>query len=172
MWMNLPVTQSTIALLKAAGVQLPLKLSLTVPPTPYAREGGPVVAAALAKVGIEARLEAVDWAQWLGGAFKGQFDLTLINHVEPLDYAIYTDPDYYFGYDSAVFRDLAARHDAALSARERAVLFAEMQRHLVADAVNAWIFAPQLSTVARKGLKGLWMNYPIFAHDIAAMSWE
>ena len=160
------------ALLKAAGVQSPLKLSLTLPPTPYARDGGPVVAAALAKVGIEVRLEPVDWAQWLGRTFKGQFDLTLINHVEPLDYAIYTDPDYYFGYDSAVFRALAARHDAAPSARARSVLFAQMQRHLVADAVNAWIFAPQLSTVARKGLKGLWMNYPIFAHDVAAMYWE
>ncbi len=160
------------ALLKAAGVQLPLKLSLILPPTPYARAGGPILAAALAKVGIEAHLEPVDWAQWLGGAFQGAFDLTMINHVEPLDYAIYTDPDYYFGYDSAAFRDLVARHDAAPSARERYLLFAQMQRHLVADAVNAWIFAPQLSTVARKGLKGLWMNYPIFAHDIAAMYWE
>ena len=160
------------ALLKAAGVSLPLKLSMALPPTPYARAGGPAVAAALAKVGIEARLELVDWAQWLSGTFKGHFDLTLINHVEPLDYAIYTDPDYYFGYDSAAFRELALRHDTATSARERAVLFAQMQRHLVADAVNAWIFAPQLSTVARKGLKGLWMNYPIFAHDVAAMYWE
>lgn len=160
------------ALLQAVGVQLPLRLSLTLPPTPYARAGGPVVAAALARVGIQLRLKPVDWVQWLAGAFKGQFDLTLINHVEPLDYAIYTDPDYYFGYDSADFRDLVARHDVAPSARERALLFAQMQRHLVADAVNAWIFAPQLSTVARKGLKGLWMNYPIFAHDIAALSWE
>ncbi|WP_342666083.1 hypothetical protein [Simplicispira psychrophila] len=56
--------------------------------------------------------------------------------------------------------------------RARVLLFNEIQRHLAADAANAWIFTPQLSTVARKGLKGLWMNYPIFAHDIAAMSWE
>ena len=159
-------------LLKAAGVTLPLKLSLTLPPTPYARAGGPVVAQALARVGIELDIQPVDWAQWLAGTFKGDFDLTMINHVEPLDYAIYTDPNYYFGYDSADFRDLVARHDAAPNARARSLLFTQMQRHLAADAVNAWIFTPQLSTVARKGLKGLWMNYPIFAHDIAAMSWE
>jgi len=52
------------------------------------------------------------------------------------------------------------------------VLFAELQRHLAHDAVNAWVFTPRIGTVARKGLRGAWMNYPIFAHDIAAMWWE
>ena len=160
------------ALLKAAGVTLPLKLTLTLPPTPYALTGGPVVAAALARVGIEVAIESVDWAHWLSGTFKGDFDMTLINHVEPLDYKIYTDPQYYFGYDSAAFRRLVAQHDSAASARERALLFTQLQRHLASDAANAWIFTPQLSTVARKGLKGLWMNYPLFVHDLAAMSWE
>ena len=160
------------ALLKAAGVKLPLQLSLSLPPTPYARAGGPVVAAALAQVGIVLDIQPVDWAQWLAGTFKGDFDVTLINHVEPLDYKIYADPAYYFGYDSADFRALVARHDVAPNARARALLFAQLQRYLAADAANAWIFTPQLSTVARKGLSGLWMNYPIFVHDVAAMSWE
>lgn len=159
-------------LLKEAGVKLPLALTLTLPPTPYALIGGPVIAAALAQVGIVAKLEPVPWSQWLAGPFRGQFDLTLINHVEPLDYQIYADPGYYFGYDSAAFRDLASRHSASTHPRERQMLFADMQRHLAADAVNAWIFAPQVSTVARKGLKGLWMNYPISVHDIAALAWE
>lgn len=105
-------------------------------------------------------------------AKKALFDLTLINHVEPLDYQIYADPGYYFGYDSAEFRDLVLRHGASTQPRERQRLFMAMQRHLAADAVNAWIFTPQVSTVARKGLRGLWMNYPISVHDIAALSWD
>jgi peptide/nickel transport system substrate-binding protein len=160
------------SLLQEAGVALPLRLTLTLPPTPYAREGGPIIAADLAKVGIEARLEAVEWSQWLGGVFKGQFDLSLITHVESLDYLIYTDPSYYFGYDSPEFRHLAARHALASNPRERNRLFAQMQRHLAEDAANAWIFAPQVATVARKGLRGVWMNYPLVVHDIAAMRWE
>lgn len=160
------------ALLREAGVKTPLELTLTIPPTPYARAGGPAVAADLAKVGIVVKLEPVEWSQWLNGAFKGQFDLTLINHVEPLDYQIYTDPQYYFGYDSKAFRDLVERHAASGNARERQMLLAEMQRHLAQDAVNAWIFAPQIGTVARKGLRGVWMNYPIFVHDVAALWWE
>lgn len=160
------------ALLKEAGVRTPLVLRLALPPTPYARLGGPAVVDALKAVGIEARVELLDWAQWLQGPFKGDFDLTLINHVEPLDYAIYTDPGYYFGYDSAAFRALVARHGASTQPRERQQLFADLQRHLATDAANAWLFAPQISTVARKGLKGLWMNYPIFVHDLAALSWQ
>lgn len=160
------------ALLREAGVQLPLVLTLTLPPTPYARLGGPAVAADLGSVGIVLRLEHVEWAQWLAGVFKGQFDLTLINHVEPLDYLIYTDPQYYFGYDSPAFRELVDRHAAAGSARERQMLLGDIQRHLAQDAVNAWIFAPQIGTVARKGLRGVWMNYPIFVHDVAALWWD
>lgn len=160
------------ALLKSAGVATPLRLTLALPPAPYAHEGGPVIAQDLARVGIVAELQRLSWEQWLNGPFKGQFDMTLINHVEPLDYRIYADPGYYFGYDSPAFRDLVQRHGAADNARERQLLWAELQRQLARDAVNAWIFAPQVGTVVRKGLRGTWMNYPIFVHDIAAMWWE
>jgi len=160
------------ALLKEAAVASPLRLRLAIPPTPYALIGGPVVAEYLGKVGIDCQLENMSWSEWLAGPFKGQFDMTLINHVEPLDYAIYTDPSYYFGYDSAAFRDLVQRHALAANARERQQLFVQMQRQLANDAVNAWIYTPQIGVVLRKGLRGIWMNYPIFAHDIAAMWWE
>lgn len=160
------------ALLKEAGVAAPLRFKLTLPPAPYAHAGGPVVAEYLAQVGIQADVERVSWAQWLAGPFKGQFDMTLINHVEPLDYLIYTDPGYYFGYDSPAFRELARRHADARNARERQLRFADLQRHLAQDAANAWIFAPKIGSVARKGLRGAWMNYPIFAHDISALWWE
>ena len=159
-------------LLKQAGVQTPLRLELALPPAPYAHVGGPLIARDLAQVGIEANIQQLSWQQWLQGPFKGQFDMTLINHVEPLDYRIYTDPGYYFGYDSPAFRALVERHASATNARERQMLFSQMQRHLAQDAVNAWIFAPQIGTVVRKGLRGTWMNYPIFAHQIAAMWWE
>ena len=131
-----------------------------------------MIAEYLGKVGIDCQLENMSWTEWLAGPFAGKFDMTLINHVEPLDYAIYTDPSYYFGYDSAVFRDLVQRHALATNARERQQLFVQMQRQLAYDAVNAWLYTPQIGIVLRKGLRGTWMNYPIFAHDIAAMWWE
>lgn len=159
------------ALLRATGLKLPLQLRLALPPPAYARLGGQFIAHALAAVGIEVQLQEMEWAQWLSGPFQGDFDITLINHVEPLDYPIYTNPHYYFGYDSADFRDLVQRHGAATSGRERQKIFAQIQRHLAHDAVNAWIFTPQMDTVVCKGLRGVRMHYPIFAHDISAMHW-
>lgn len=159
-------------LLKQAGVKLPLVLTLSLPPTPYARTDRALLVDALAEVGIEVKTSYLTWQEWLAGPFKGQFDLTMIYHVESLDYHIYTDPGYYFGYNSPAFRALAKRHAASQNARERQLLFVDMQRHLATDAVNAWIYAAQVTAVSRKGLKGWWMNYPIFAHDIAALRWE
>jgi len=160
------------ALLKEAGVATPLNVTLTLPPPQYARKGGEVAAAMLAKVGVVAKTEAVEWAQWLSGTFKGNFDLTIINHVEPLDYMQYANTGYYWGYDSKAFRDLAARHAATGDPKERTKLFGELQKMLATDAVNAFIFNPAQVAVSRKGLKGLWASSPIFANDMAAVSWQ
>lgn len=160
------------ALLKEAGVATPLNVTLTLPPPQYARKGGEVVAAQLAKVGIVAKIENVEWAQWLGGTFKGNFDLTIINHVEPLDYMQYTNTGYYWGYDSKAFRDLTAKYAATGNAKDRAKLFADIQKQIAVDQVNAFVFNPAQVAVAKKGLKGLWSSSPIFANDMAAVSWQ
>jgi len=159
------------ALLKEAGVSTPLNLTLTLPPPQYARKGGEVIAAQLAKVGVIAKIENVEWAQWLSGTFKGNFDLTIINHVEPLDYMQYANTAYYWGYDSKAFRDIAAKYAEASNPKERSKLFADMQKKLTEDAVNAFIFNPAQVAVAKKGLKGLWASSPIEANDISAVSW-
>ena len=160
------------ALLKEAGVALPLNVTLTAPPPPYARKGAEVLAAQLAKVGVNAKIENVEWAQWLSGTFKGNFDLTVINHVEPLDFMRYTEPGYYWGYDNKAFRDLTARYAATVKPAERTKLFGDIQRMLATDAVNVYIFNPTQAAVSRKGLKGVWSSSPIFANDVAGMSWQ
>jgi peptide/nickel transport system substrate-binding protein len=159
-------------LLSEAGVATPLNVTLTLPPPPYARKGGEIIAAQLAKVGINAKIENVEWAQWLSGAFKGNFDLTIINHVEPLDYMQYANTGYYWGYDSKTFRDLTAKYAATSNGKERAKLFAEIQKQIADDAVNVFIWNPAQVAVSKKGLKGLWASSPIFANDMAAVSWQ
>ena len=158
-------------LLKEAGVATPLNVTLTLPPPQYARKGGEIVAAQLAKVGIVAKIENVEWAQWLSGAFKGNYDLTMISHVEPLDFDRYADPNYYWGYDSKDFRELLAKYNAATDAKARLRLVGDIQKQLASDQVNAWLFQLPQFAVARKPLKGLWSSSPIFANDLAALSW-
>lgn len=160
------------ALLAEAGIKTPLELSLKLPPPPYARQGGEVIAAQLAKIGIIAKIENVEWAQWLSGTFTNKnYDLTIISHVEPFDLGNYAKPGYYWGYESPQFNALFEKIQNAPRAADRAKLLGDAQRMLANDSVNAYLYQPQWITVANKNLKGLWKDMPIFVNDVAALAW-
>ena len=160
------------ALLKEAGVATPLNVTLTLPPPAYARKGGEIIAAQLAKVGVVAKIENVEWAQWLSGAFKGNFDLTVISHVEPLDFDRYADPSYYYGYDSKAYKDLLTSYNTTADPKGRLKLLGDIQRQLATDSVNAYLFQLPQFAVGNKKLKGMWSSSPIFANDLGALSWQ
>jgi peptide/nickel transport system substrate-binding protein len=161
------------ALLKEAGVTTPLSLSLILPPPGYARQGGEIIAAELAEVGIQAKIENVEWAQWLSGVYKGKnYDLTIISHVEPLDIGIYANPDYYYQYDNKDFQDIIAKLDAAPDLATFKKYIGEAQKKIADDCVNAFLFQLQQITVANANLEGLWKDSPIFVNDLSAMSWK
>src|SRR5450830_1141949 len=161
------------ALLVEAGIKTPLELSLKLPPVPYARQGGEVIAAELAKIGIIAKIENVEWAQWLSGTFTNKnYDLTIISHVEPFDFGNFAKPDYYWGYESPKFNALFDKIQNAPRAADRAKLLGEAQRLLATEAVHAFLYQPQWITVANKNLKGLWKDMPVFVNDVSALSWS
>jgi peptide/nickel transport system substrate-binding protein len=160
------------ALLKEAGVQTPLNVTLTLPPPAYARKGGEIIASQLAKVGVVAKIENVEWAQWLSGAFKGNFDLTVISHVEPLDFDRYADPSYYYGYDSKAYKDLLTSYNTTADPKGRLKLLGDIQRQLATDSVAAYLFQLPQFAVGNKRLKGMWSSSPIFANDLGALSWQ
>jgi peptide/nickel transport system substrate-binding protein len=160
-------------LLAEAGVKTPLELTMTLPPPPYARQGGEFVVAQLAKVGITVKAQNVEWAQWLSNTYGGphNYDLTIVSHVEPFDLGNYAKPDYYWGYSNPKFNQLYDRIKATGNAAERAKLLGEAQRLLAQDAANGFMYQPQFPTVAKKEVRGLWKDMPIFCNDLAAISW-
>jgi peptide/nickel transport system substrate-binding protein len=161
------------ALLKEAGVTTPLTLTLKLPPPPYARQGGEVIAAQLAKVGITAKIENVEWAQWLSGVYRNKdYDLTIISHVEPFDLKNFSTEGYYWGYESKQFTDLFDRFTATAAEPERIKLLGDIQRLLAQDVPVAFLYQPQWITIANARVKGLWTDIPIFANDISALRWE
>ena len=161
------------ALLAEAGVKAPLTLSLVLPPVPYARQGGEVIAAQLAKIGIVAKIENVEWAQWLSGTYTNKnYDLTIISHVEPFDLGNYAKPGYYWGYESPKFTELFDKIQNAPRAADRAKLLGDAQRMLANEAVHGFLYQPQWITVAHKGLKGLWKDMPVFVNDVSTLSWS
>jgi peptide/nickel transport system substrate-binding protein len=161
------------ALLKEAGITAPLELTLVLPPPPYARQGGEVIASELAKVGINAKLQNVEWAQWLSNTYGNghNYDLTIVSHVEPFDLVNFTKPDYYWGYHSAKFDDLYTKYKTSPREADRKKLIGEIQQLLAQDCVMEWLYQPQWVTVANKNVRGLWKDMPIFVNDLAAMSW-
>ena len=161
------------ALLKEAGYEGGLELTLQLPPPEYARRSGEIIAAQLAKVGIKVSIENVQWARWLDVVYKQKnYDLSIVSHVEPNDISIYANPDYYFQYDNREFRDIITKADTVLETKERYAHLREAQRKLATDCVNGFLFQLAKAGVARRELKGLWQNWPMFVNDIAVVYWE
>jgi peptide/nickel transport system substrate-binding protein len=148
-------------------------VTLTLPPPSYARQSGEIIAAELAEIGITAKIENVEWAQWLSNVYTNHnYDLTIISHVEPLDIGIYANPNYYFQYDSKDFQAIIARWDASpdLAAYKQALV--DAQKKLAEDSVNGFLFQLANLVVVDAKLKGVWKNAPIFVNDLSALSWQ
>lgn len=160
------------ALMAEAGIKTPLTLTMTLPPAPYARQGGELIAAQLAKIGIQLKLQNVEWAQWLSGTYTNKnYDLTIISHVEPFDLGNFAKADYYWGYQSQEFNELFDKIKHTPRPADRARLLGDAQRLLAHDSVHGFLYTPQWVTVANKKLRGLWKDMPVFVNDLSALSW-
>ncbi len=159
------------ALLAEAGLPDGFETTLKLPPPSYARRGGEIVAAQLRAVGIEARIETIEWAQWLEEVFTGDdYDLTIVAHTEPMDIGIYADPDYYFGYDSPEMQALMERLDATSDEAERTAILQDAQARIAEDFVNAYLFQLPSLNVVRRGVEGIWPDAPTQAADLTAVT--
>ncbi len=160
-------------LLREAGVPNGFDVVLTLPPVDYARRSGEIIAAQLGRVGIRVKMEEVEWARWLDVVYtQKNYDLSIVSHVEPMDITVYGNPNYYFQYDSAPLRDALARANRATDVAEQNRAWGDAQRIITQDAVNVFLFELPKVAVAKKGLAGLWRNWPMTLDDVAAMRWE
>ncbi len=154
------------SLLRAAGFDAGLKLSLKVPPPSYARRSAELIVAQLADVGVELDVENMEWAQWLTEVFTNkQFDLSIVAHTEPLDYDIYARDDYYFQYQNEVYSALIDEINTTPEGERRSALIVRAQQHLSDDAANVFLFQAPKTAVWRNGVEGVWQNAPLQAND-------
>src|SRR3546814_72683 len=161
------------ALLAEAGHANGLTLALKLPPPPYARRSGEVIAAQLATIGVKTDIFQLEWAQWLEQVFKGKdYDLTIVSHTEPMDIGIYARDDYYFNYRNADFKALMAKAEATVDENARNALLAEAQKKLAADAVNVFLFQLAKHGVWDRDVVGLWENSPVQANGLTEVYWK
>ncbi len=160
------------ALLAEAGVKPGFTITLTLPPPPYARRGGEVIADMWGKVGIKTRLVPIEWAQWLDQVFKRtDYDATIISHTEARDLDIYARDKYYFNYHSPAYKALYQKFVEAVDPKAQLALVGDLQKKLAEDEPNVFLFALAAVGVWNAKLHGLWENQPIPANDVTHVSW-
>lgn len=159
------------ALLKEAGHES-IKATLKLPPPPYARQGGEIVASQLRDVGIELEIIPLEWAQWLEQVFTNKdYDLSIVSHTEPNDIDIYARDDYYFQYQNPAFDKVIEELKVTSDEARRKELLGQAQKILAEDAAAGFLFQLPKVGVWDAKLEGLWENSPIQANDLTKVKW-
>ncbi|MGP3926810.1 ABC transporter substrate-binding protein [Streptomyces sp. 8N616] len=147
-----------------------LDLRFRIPNLPYALSAAQVVKSQLARVGIAADIEPLEFpARWLDLVFtRADYDMSLINHIEPRDIVTFGDPDFYWRYDNPrVRRQLAD----AVRADEKGYVqgMRKVARSIAEDAAAAWLYLAPNLIVAGQDVKGLPRNRVSESFDLTAL---
>ncbi|MEU4223234.1 ABC transporter substrate-binding protein [Nonomuraea sp. NPDC026600] len=146
-------------------------VKMRIPNLPYAVASAQVVKSQLAQVGITADIEPLEFpARWLDVVFKqGDYDMSIINHVEPRDMGIFADKSYYFRYDNPEYGKLLAAADEGTEQQQIDDL-KQAAKLLSDDAAADWLFLFPNLIVAKKGVTGLPKNGIAEAFDFTALA--
>ncbi|MBF8191097.1 ABC transporter substrate-binding protein [Nonomuraea sp. K274] len=148
-----------------------LNVKMRIPNLPYAVNSAQVVKSQLAQVGITAEIEPLEFpARWLDLVFtQGDYDLSIINHVEPRDMSIFADKSYYFRYDNPEFGKLLASADEGTE-QQQADDLKQAAKLLSDDAAADFLFLFPNLIVAKKGVTGLPKNAIAESFDFTALA--
>ena len=151
------------------GFDTVLKVS---PQYEYTVRSGQVVADNLKKIGVNVKIEQIEWGQWIARVFReADYDLTIIGHAEAWDIKNYANAKYYFRYDSPRFQGLFAKSEVTVDDKARREVYVDMQKLLAEDAPVVWLFMHPRLAVVKTGVQGLWKDLPASANDLSEVSW-
>ena len=132
----------------------PLQLTLTYANI-YGTELGDQLRSQLKPIGIDLKVNVVEFSTWLQDVYTNHtFDISLVDHNESHDFASWTDPTYYFGYDNKNVTKLYNEGVAATSDKERDAKFAAAAKLVSEDAPADWLFNYRITTATAKGVEG------------------
>jgi peptide/nickel transport system substrate-binding protein len=138
----------------------------------YTVRSGEIIVDQLRRVGVNVKIEQIEWGQWLARVWKeAEYDLTIIGHAESWDIANYANPKYYFRYDSPKFQELFNKSEVTLDDKARRDLYVQMQKMLVEDAPAVWLYMHPRLAVTKKGVQGLWKDLPVPSADLSEVGW-
>lgn len=159
------------ALLKEAGYASGLSLRLRVPVVPYAVKSAQFVASQLRDVGVKVTIEELDFTRWLDEVFtKGDYDMTIVAHVEARDLGKFANPKYYWRYNNPKFAELYTAADEATSDEEANELMKQAVKYLADDAAAIWLFALPNLVITKATITGVAQNATTLSLDLTTIT--
>ena len=150
------------------GFETVLKVS---PQYYYTVRSGEIIADQLRKVGVNVKIEQMEWSNWIARVYReAEYDLTIIGHGEAWDIGNYANPKYYYRYDSKKFQETFQKSEVTLDDKARRDLYGQLQKMLVEDAPAVWLFMHPRLVVAKKGVCGIWKGLPVPSADLSEVS--
>lgn len=166
-------------LLAEAGYERGFSFTITVPANYQQHVNtAQIIAEDLKAVGIDARLQLVEWGAWLEDVYtNGNYETTVVGltgKLDPYEILVRFVSDYsrnFFHYDNSEFDRLIKEAMVESDESERIRLYKDCQMILTEDAVCVWTCDPNLVIATRKDLKG-YKAYPLTFTDISSLYYE
>jgi peptide/nickel transport system substrate-binding protein len=161
-------------LLAEAGYPNGFTVTIKTPQMSYTTHSAEVMQAMLAEVGITLNIVTCEFhAKWIDEVFlKKDYEVSIIDHAEPMDIDIYSRPTYYFGYHNPKFDALIAQAESTPDDAARAKIYGEAEKILAVDVPALYLFdLPRLGIWSTK-LEGLWPNEPISEVMVRDVHWD
>ena len=164
------------ALLAEAGAS-DLEFTITVPSNYQVHvDTAQVIVNELAAIGVNAKIEQVDWATWLESVYSGRnYEATIISVDGSLAYPTAFLSRYvsdahnnFVNFNSAEYDDVYKKAVAATDENEKTALFKEAQEVLTKEAASVFIQDISSINVYSKSFDGF-AGYPLYAYDFSVI---
>jgi peptide/nickel transport system substrate-binding protein len=161
------------ALLAEAGYANGLTFTIKVPQFSHTTRAAEIMQAMFAEVGVTMKIEPSEFpAKWIDDVFLNKdYEMTIIDHAEPMDIDIYTRPNYYFDYHNPQLDAVVAKAEATADAAARNALYGEAQKILAEDVPALYLFALPRLGIWDAHLEGIWHDEPISQLAVKDVRW-
>ena len=160
-------------LLAEAGYPDGFTFTIKVPQMSYTTRAAQVMQGMFAEIGVTMNIVPSEFpAKWIEEVFTNKdYDMTIIDHAEPMDIDIYSRPGYYFNYHNEKFNQIVAQALATSDEAKRDGLLGDAQRILADEVPALYLFDLPFLNIQSAKLRGMWKNQPIPECDVTEAYW-
>ncbi len=134
-----------------------------------------IVVDQLAKVGITAKIELVEWSTWLSDVYVGrQYTSTIIgldSQLAPSDVLRFYPTESsknFMNYSNTEFDAVFEKAKSTTDSKDKIAYYKQLQQILTADAAAAYLQSPAQLVAVSKNLAG-YTFYPVYVQDMSTI---